>query len=288
MKQKKVLLTGATGFIGRYFIKKHRQTYHIKTFSFLKDNFNELDLKDVDVVIHLSALVHQMRGADIKDYEKVNVEQTLDLAKKAKESGVKQFVFMSSVKVYGEESDEVYTEKSICKPQDSYGESKLKAELGLKNMEDADFKVSIVRAPIVYGYGVKANMRSLVTLVKRFPILPFADINNRRSMVYVGNLSHLIDEIVKQEKNGIFLASDDEAISTTRLIELIAQSLGQKVNLVKIPIFSFLLKTLKRDYYKRLYGNLVVDNKETMKRLGLKNPFTTQEGIKLMIYGEKS
>ena len=185
----KLLITGASGFVGSYFIDKYKDKYEIKTFSFLKDDFESLDCSDVDVVFHLSALVHQMGGASAEEYEKVNVTQTLELAKKAKKSGAKHFIFMSTVKVYGEETNTKYTEKSECHPEDEYGKSKLKAEqelLGLseEGLGDSDgFKVSIVRTPIVYGYGVKANIKSLVNLVKKVPILPFGNIQNKRSIM---------------------------------------------------------------------------------------------------------
>ncbi|WP_323668418.1 NAD-dependent epimerase/dehydratase family protein [Aliarcobacter butzleri] len=282
---KKLLITGSSGFLGSYFISKYKEKYEIKTFSFLKDDINNLDCIDIDVVFHLSALVHQMGGASVDEYERVNVTQTLKLAKKAKESGVKHFVFMSTVKVYGEETNSVYTEYSECHPEDEYGKSKLRAEIELQKLENDAFRVSIIRTPIVYGYGVKANIKSLVKLVNKIPILPFGDIENRRSMVYIGNLCHLVDVVIEQQKAGIFLASDDEPLSTTRLIELIAKNLGKKVYLVKIPFFETLLKLLKPSFYKRLYGSLKVDNSITKEKLSLKNPYSVEEGIKLMIKG---
>ena len=280
-----LLITGSNGFVGNYFINKYKGKYEIKTFSFLKDDINSLDCIDLDVVFHLSALVHQMGGASVDEYERVNVTQTLKLAKKAKESGVKHFVFMSTVKVYGEETNSVYTEHSECHPEDEYGKSKLRAEIELQKLENDAFRVSIIRTPIVYGYGVKANIKSLVKLVNKIPILPFGDIENRRSMVYIGNLCHLVDVVIEQQKAGIFLASDDEPLSTTRLIELIAKNLGKKVYLVKIPFFETLLKLLKPSFYKRLYGSLKVDNSITKEKLSLKNPYSVEEGIKLMIKG---
>ena len=283
---KKLLITGSNGFVGKYFINKYKNKYDIKTFSFLKDDINSLDYSDIDVVFHLSALVHQMRGASCEEYERVNVIQTLQLAKKAKENGVKQFVFMSTVKVYGEETDSKYSENSICKPEDEYGKSKLKAELELQKIEDEDFKVSIIRTTIVYGYGVKANIKSLINLVNKVPLLPFGKIENKRSMVYIGNLCHLVYEIITQEKSGIFLASDDQPLSTSRLIELMAKNLDKKVYLVKIPFFESLLKILKPSFHKRLYGSLEVDNSITKEKLNLKNPYSVEDGIKLMINGE--
>ena len=295
----KLLLTGSNGFIGNYFLNKYSNKYDILKFSFLNDDFQSLHLKGtshvsgVDVVIHLSALVHQMGGACADEYERVNVTQTLELAKKAKKSGVGQFIFMSTVKVYGEETTEKYTEIFTCevpfgcKPEDEYGKSKLKAENELLELEDENFKVSIIRTPIVYGYGVKANIKNLVNLVKKVPLLPFGNIKNKRSMVYVGNLCHLIDELIKQKQNGIFLASDDEPLSITKLIELIAKNLETKVTLIKVPFFETFLKLVKPSFYKKLYGSLEVDNTLTKQKLSLKNPYSVEDGIKFMIKGEK-
>ncbi|WP_323592751.1 NAD-dependent epimerase/dehydratase family protein [Aliarcobacter butzleri] len=286
----KLLITGSSGFVGSYFINKYKDKYAINTFSFLKDDLSTLDCGNIDVVFHLSALVHQMGGASTSEYERVNVTQTLELAKKAKKSGVKHFIFMSTVKVYGEEADNKYTENSVCHPEDEYGKSKLKAEqelLGLseEGVGDSDgFKVSIVRTPIIYGYGVKANIKSLVGLVKKVPVLPFGNIQNKRSMVYIGNLCHLVDVVIEEQKSGIFLASDDEPLSTTKLIELIAKNLDKKIYLIKIPFFETLLKVVKPSFHKRLYGSLEVDNNITKEKLGLQNPYSVEDGIEMMIH----
>ncbi len=282
----KLLITGSSGFIGSYFINKYREKYKIKTFSFRKDNINTLDCSKVDTVFYLSALVHQMGGARKEEYEKINVTQTLELAKKSKQSGVKQFIFMSTVKVYGEETDGIYSETSECHPEDEYGKSKLKAELELKKLENENFKISIIRTPIVYGSGVKANIKSLINLVNRIRVLPFGKIENKRSMVYIGNLCHLVDELIIQQKAGVFLASDDEPLSTSKLIKLIALNLDKKLYLIKVPFFETLLKLLKPSFHKRLYGNLELDNSITKKSLNLKNLYSIDEGIKLMIYPE--
>ena len=173
---KKLLITGSNGFVGNYFINKYKNKYEIKTFSFLKNDINTLDCNTIDIVFHLSALVHQMGGASANEYEKINVIQTIELAKKAKESGVKHFIFMSTVKVYGEETNSKYIENTVCNPEDDYGKSKLKAEQELQKLEDENFKISIIRTPIVYGYGVKANIKSLINLVNKVPLLPFGNI----------------------------------------------------------------------------------------------------------------
>ena len=282
---KKLLITGSNGFVGSYFINKYKNKYEIKTFSFLKDDINSLDCSGVDIVFHLSALVHQMGGASCEEYERVNVTQTLELAKKAKENGVKQFIFMSTVAVYGIETG-VMNEKSDYTPLTEYGKSKLRAEIELQKLDNKNFKVSIIRPPIVYGKNAPGNMKSLLKLINKVPLLPFGKIENKRSMVYIGNLCHLVDEVITQEKSGIFLASDDEAISTSRLIELITKNLDKKIYLVKIPFFESLLKILKPSFHKRLYGSLEIDNSITKEKLNLKNPYSVEDGIKLMINGE--
>ena len=282
----KILLTGASGFLGSYFINKYSSKYKIEAFSFLNDSFKDLDLSDTDTIIHLSALVHQMDGASKEEYEKVNVTQSIDLAKKAKKSGVKYFIFMSTVKVYGEETNNVYTENSECKPEDEYGKSKLKAENELQKLEDDNFIISIIRTPIVYGYGVKANIKNLISLVNKVPILPFANIQNRRSMVYIGNLCHLVDIIIEKKRSGVFLSSDDKPLSTSRLIELIADTLDKKIYLIEIPFFEIILKLIKPNFHKRLYGSLAVDNKETKELLNFENLYTLEDGIRFMINGE--
>ena len=157
------------------------------------------------------------------------------------------------------------------------------AENALLSLEDEAFKVTIVRTPVVYGEGVKANILKLIGLTDKYSHLPFGGIANRRSMVYVENLTHLISEIILQKKEGIFLASDDHAVSTTDLIRSIAKALNKKIFLFPCPILNKTLKFLKPALYQRLYENLFVDNTYTQTQLHLKNPYTAQEGIEKMI-----
>jgi len=278
----KILLTGASGFIGSTFIKEYQEKYDIKEFSFLHDKLDTLNLLTTDVIIHLSALVHQMGGATFEEYYRVNVKQTVDLAKKAKNNGVNKFIFMSSVKVYGEESDFPYTESTLCLPQDDYGKSKLEAEKKLKELEDEYFQVVIIRTPIVYGYGVKANIKNLISLVEKVPFLPFGKIENRRSMIYVGNLCFIIDNIIDEKREGVFVVADEEVVSTTQLIEYISDTLGKKVYLFKLPFFASLLHLIKPSLYKRLFESLEV-NSNFRKKL----PYKMLDGIRYMIEGEK-
>ncbi len=278
----RLLLTGATGFIGSSFYASYHDSFTIETFSFQKE-LSSLSIHNIDTLVHLSALVHQMDGALESAYKEVNVTKTIDLAQKVKAAGVKHFVFMSSVKVYGEESTIPYSETTPCHPKDPYGESKLDAEKALQALEDETFIVSIIRTPVVYGPRVKANILKLVQLTDRSMALPFGDINNRRSMVYVENLTHLLSEVIVQQKAGIFLASDDTPISTTELIHSIVNALHKKVFLFSFPLLKLILKQFKPSLHQRLYEDLFIDNTYTREQLHLENPYSTQEGIAKMI-----
>jgi UDP-glucose 4-epimerase len=180
---------------------------------------------------------------DDSEYFKVNVDITKTLATKAKAAGVKHFIYISSVKVYGKEDRGMITEKSECFPEDAYGKSKLQAEQFLQTIQDENFKVAIVRPPMVYGAGVKGNMDRLIHLCQKKHPLPFGNIGNLRTMVFVDNLVELLNTIIDQQAQGIFIPGDKKPISTDVLIQMIKQSLGEKDNLISIP--KFLRKIIK-------------------------------------------
>ena len=158
---KRLLITGASGYVGKSFIETFKNKAKIKTFSLQKETLENLDLTNINIIVHCAALVHQKKVHSQEAYDQVNVEYPLELAKKAKESGVTQFVYLSTIAVYGNTND-ILTEKTNCLPLTLYGKSKFKAEQELLKLQDDTFKVSIIRTPIVYGYGVKANIKSLI------------------------------------------------------------------------------------------------------------------------------
>ncbi|MGD9971210.1 MAG: NAD-dependent epimerase/dehydratase family protein [Sulfuricurvum sp.] len=281
----KLLLTGSTGFIGSHFTHL-THPFTLVPFSFTEGDIDALYLGGIDAIVHLGALVHQMDGAETERYEAINVTRTIELALKAKQSGVRKFLFMSSVKVYGEESDEPYTETSLCCPQDEYGKSKFRAEQELFALSDGHFVVSVIRTPVVYGSGVKGNIKSLIDWIRGPAVFPFHDTRNLRSMVYVGNLCALMKAVLHDEQGGVFLASDDRPISTTEFIRQIAVAMEKKPLFIPVPFFESILRALKPALHQRLFGNLYVDNRETRSRLNFHNPFTIEEGIAMMIKGD--
>ncbi|AFL69136.1 NAD-dependent epimerase/dehydratase family protein [Sulfurospirillum barnesii] len=280
-----VLVTGASEFIGGYFTTHYSATYNISFCSFHQENLDALALGGISTILHLSAIVHQPNATQALCNE-FNVSKTVNLALKAKEAGVKQFVFMSTIAVY-DTSLTFLNEDSLLNPATFYGQSKLEAEKQLLALEDEHFKVSIIRPPMVYGANAPGNIKSLMKLIDKVPILPFGGIMNQRSFVYVGNLCAMIDCIMKQRQSGIFLASDDAPLSTTQLIEHIARAKNKKKYLLHVKLFEYMLRWLKPSLYQRLFCDLVVDNSQTKATLDFKNPYRVEEGIRLMIEGEK-
>jgi UDP-glucose 4-epimerase len=277
-----ILITGSSGYIGSHFTKAFADKYNFVKFSLLQESLDNLQIDKIDIVLHCAALVHQKTAYDYEKYENINVKYPVALAKKAKRAGVKQFVFISTIAVYGE-GKETLDEGTECNPLTLYGKSKLAAERELESLNDQDFTVSIVRPPMVYGKNAPGNIASLISLVKKVPVLPFGKIDNERSFVYIDNLIYLIDRIIEKRKDGIFLACDNEPISTTKLIELIAKYQQKRVQLLHIPYFGHLLKILKPSLHKRLYGSLKVDNRWTKTVLGFENRVSTEEGIRKML-----
>jgi nucleoside-diphosphate-sugar epimerase len=281
---KRILVTGSNGYLGNSFINQFESKYTFEKFSLLNEKLESINFDSIDIVIHCAALVHQKVEQPYDKYHEINVEYPVKLAKLAKVNDVKQFIFISTIAVYGEYLEKL-DENTSCNPITPYGKSKLEAEKQLLKLNDENFGVSIIRPPMIYGKSAPGNIDSLIKLVKKLPILPLGKIDNKRSFIYIGNICHLVDEIITQEKAGIFLAVDNEPLSTSKLIELIAINLDKNIYLIKIPFFESLLKTVKPSFYKRLYGSLEVNNAITKEKLNLINPYSVEDGIRLMIKG---
>ena len=281
----RILISGSGSFVGRNFID-NSENKNVDEISLFDNKPEDINFSNYGIVIHLVAIVHQSRRIKDDKYFKINRDLCLEVAEHARNGGVKQFIFLSTVKVYGEfiPNSGPWNEDSSCLPEDSYGKSKYEAEVALRKMETTNFIVSIIRTPLVYGVGVKANMLSILRLVDKFPILPLAKVNNKRSFTSAENLVAFIDRIIERRASGIFIAMDEKPLSTTDLVNLISRYLNKKVFLFKMPDFIVAAgKYLIPKIFDRLYGSFEMDNSKTLRELDFKAPLSTEEGIENMV-----
>lgn len=298
-------VSGCTGLVGSAVlarIKKSNVVVFGRKQSPLPDysfQYTELDgsfdfgnaFNGIGTFIHAAARVHVMAdtAADpLDEYRAVNVAGTINLARQAAAAGVKRFIFISSIKVNGEctAADKPFLYTDVMRPEDPYGISKAEAERGLKQIaEDTGMEVVIIRPPLVYGPGVKANFAQLMKLAKKNLPLPFGMIRNKRSLVSIDNLVDLIITCIDHPHaaNQTFLVSDDHDISTTELLKLLTRAAGKEPWLIPMPVSWFKLSGKligKQAVIDRLCGNLQVDITHTKKTLGWKPPISVEEGIR--------
>ena len=305
-----VLVTGANGFVGGALCKRMvADGWHVRgTVRCTKQaaslpagveivqvksigaDSDWLDaLNGVDAVVHLAARVHVMNDivADpLSAFRQVNVAGTERLARIAAISGVKRFVYISTIKVNGEEEYTPYTEQDIPKPKDPYGISKWEAEQALyETAKKTGLEVAILRPPLVYGPGVKANFLTLLKLVQSgFPI-PLLNIDNHRSLIYLGNLvDAIVTCITHPNASGqTYLVSDGESVSTPELIRRVASALGSPAHLIPFPLFLMRFAGMligKLPSVNRLLGSLSVDSAKINRELGWTPPYTMAQGLR--------
>ena len=282
---KTILLTGASGFVGQRFLEYNKSNFTIRTVSLINQAVENIDFTGVDAILHLAGKAHQMTKIEDSIYFDVNTELTKKLALAAKAKGVSHFIFISTIKVFGEHQNSVLTEGSPCEPiNDPYGQSKLQAEKFLQSIEDATFAVSIVRPPLIYGPRVKGNLIRFLKLADNGNPLPFAHIDNRRTMVFLDNLIEMINALIRQKKSGIFLAADAQPLSTTFLISEMRKKMARPTRLFTMPSpLKWVLKKVKPEMYIRLYGSLEMDAQDSFKRLNFTPPYSIEQGIGEMV-----
>jgi nucleoside-diphosphate-sugar epimerase len=317
----KVFITGATGFVGRALVSElvssdvevvatvRNITAELpeRVRQIVFDDLSQLSeinslidiLSDVEIVIHTAARAHVMRDSisdPLNEYRKMNVTATKELARQAAEAGVKRFIFVSSVKVNGEltSHNQMFSETDEPQPVDEYGLSKLEAEQALIDMRKVSpMKVVIIRSPLVYGPGVKANFANVIKSINKGWSLPFGRVHNKRSMIAIDNLIAFIKLCMSHPAaaNELFLIADKEDISTTALLKNIAKAYGVKSILLPIPValMSGLAKLLgKQDLADRLFGNLQIDTSKARRILNWSPVITMDEQLEKMADFDKN
>lgn len=301
-----VLVTGASGFVGSYLCEalvKNNDLVNavVRTANnspknvklIIKELSGQTNWKDsfrgVDVVIHLAGRAHVMKESAIDPYlayAEINVNATRALAEQAAKNGVKRFIFLSSIKVNGERSNDVaFDESNTSQPEDDYGKSKLEAEKSLNVIaKETKMDVVIIRPPLIYGRGVKANFKSLIKLSQSGLPLPFGAIHNKRSLIYIENLIDFIMLCMHHPKAGneTFLVSDDDDVSTTELISSLQEASKTKSWLLPMPsaCLMLLLQLVgKRSLSNKLCWSLQVNIDKAKTLLEWRPPFSFKMGI---------
>ncbi len=303
----KALVTGATGFVGTALCAKLAASgvevvpaVRSKSGLLHEVVIGNLDastdwqpaLTGCDAVIHLAARVHVMNDAaqnPLAQYRSTNTEATLNLARQAAQAGVKRFVFISTIKVNGEGRDAPYRETDVPAPEDAYAITKWEAEQGLQRIAaETGLEVVILRPPLVYGPGVKANFLRLLRTVARGWPLPLGAIRNRRSLLYLGNFVDAIRVCVEHPAAAgqTFLLDDGEPVSTPELIRALARAMGRPPRLLAVPVGVLELAGAllgKRAAVARLAGSLFVDGSAIRSRLNWMPPYSLPQGLAVTV-----
>lgn len=262
---KKVLITGKNSYIGVSFINFVKEcSLDIATteLDMIDGTWRDFDFSSYDSVFHVAGIAHSTPDESMRTiYYKVNTELAIETAKKAKAEGVKQFIFMSSIIVYGSGyigNNRLIDWDTPMNPDDLYGDSKVQAEKGLLPLQDENFHIVILRSPMIYGPDSKGNYPRLSSFAKKSFVFP--DFKNQRSMLYVKNLCCFITKIIKHNDYGIFMPQNDEYVCTSQMVKTIAELNHHRIIFTKL--FNPFIKMLsKKSLINKVFGSLIIDKK---------------------------
>lgn len=231
---KKILITGANSYVGMYvenYLLQKKEAYSVDTLDMLNSSWKKTSFSPYDVVYHVAGIAHADVG-NVSDerkqlYYDVNTTLAIEVAKKAKQDGVKQFIFMSSMIVYSGCKEKIIHNYTEPKPLNFYGDSKLQAEIGIRALESDTFRVVILRPPMIYGKGSKGNYPKLAQLAAKTPVFPM--IKNKRSMLYIENLCEFVRLMIENEESGTFFPQNEEYTNTTEMVQMIAHMHNHKL-----------------------------------------------------------
>lgn len=290
---KKILITGAGSYIGTSFeeyMKQWSDKYKVDTLDMIGDGWKKYDFSGYDSVYHVAGIAHSDNGKisrkKAKLYYEINTNLTIRTAMKAKKAGVKQFIFMSSAIVYGDSAPigqkKIITKDTPVSPANCYGDSKVKAERGLKKLEDDNFKVVILRPPMIYGKGSKGNYPLMSKLAQKMPVFPYVD--NCRSMLYIENLMEFVRLMIENEESGTFWPQNAEYSNTSELVKMIAAQHGKRVTLLRECTVPLKIAGLATGLVDKAFGNLAYDQslsiyKEDYRIAGLRRSIMLTEGV---------
>lgn len=290
---KKVLITGANSYIGvnvEKWLSKWSDKYSVETIDMIDGSWKNKDFSEFDCIYHVAGIAHSDNGKISEEKEKlyrsVNTDLTIEVARKAENEGVKQFIFMSSTIVYGDSAPLGKT-KTITKdtqptPNNCYSESKWQAELGLRNVEkNSNLKICVLRPPMVYGKDSKGNYIVLAKLAQKLPIFP--KVNNMRSMIYIENLCEFVRLMIENEESGVFWPQNKEYSNTTEIVQMIAKVHGKKIITTYALNWGLYILRLCTGLVDKAFGSLAYEQKmseykEEYRVVGLEESIRRTEG----------
>lgn len=291
---KRILITGADSYIGTSFeayLSQWPERYQVDTVDMVDGSWREKSFAGYDAVFHVAGIAHSDTGNVTEErkalYYRVNTDLTVETAKKARDEGVGQFIFMSSAIVYGDSAPigktKVITADTPLSPANFYGDSKVQAEKGILPLNDADFHVVVLRPPMIYGPGSKGNYPVLSKLARKLPVFPA--VSNQRSMLYIGNLTEFVRLMIENREAGIFWPQNGEYSNTTDLVRRIAKAHGKTILI--LPGLGWALKLLSRatGLVNKAFGSLSYDMelsryREDYRRYSLEESIERTEGKK--------
>lgn len=284
---KRILITGKNSYIGtsvENWLNKNENKYEISTIDMHGASWKRHDFSQYDVVFHVAGIAHVSSNPSKDEealYYKVNRDLAIDTAKKAKKDGVSQFIFMSSIIVYGDvkETNGRITKDTIPNPKNAYGDSKLQAEKGLQELQSEVFNVAILRPPMIYGPNSKGNYQKLVKFAKISPIFP--NYPNKRSMLFIDNLSEYIKQLIDKNDYGLFFPQNEEYVCTSQMVKEIANANGKKIYLIRTfnPIITLSrnLNIISKVFGSLFYEEILDYRTERIKLVDFKNSIILTE-----------
>ena len=265
---KRILITGANSYIGMSvdtWLSKMPDKYKVDTIDMTKDIWKDMDFSIYDVIFHVAGIAHADVGSVTEKqkqlYYKVNTDLAVEVAKKAKEAGVNQFIFMSSMIVYSGCKEKIITSSTVPKPLNFYGDSKWQADQKIRKLLDQNFKVVVLRPPMIYGKGSKGNYPELVKLATKLPVFPA--IKNKRSMLHIDNLCQFVKLMIDNQESGIFFPQNKEYTNTSDMVKMIADVKKRKI--IMIPRMKFVIQIINKTPGKigelgtKAFGDLAYD-----------------------------
>lgn len=253
---KKVLITGENSYVGTSLEKrllKDADKYKVATVNMKDNSWKEKDFSQYDVVFHVAGIAHIKETNENQSlYFKVNRDLAYETAKKAKCDGVKHFIFMSSMSVYGLENG-IIDKDTPLKPNSAYGKSKIEAEELINDLVDSTFTVAILRPPMIYGNGSKGNYQRLAKLALKTPIFP--DIENKRSMIYIDNLLEFVRQLIDSRSSGLYFPQNAEYVNTSLMVKMIAEAHGKRIMMTRL--INPLIRLVKARIVNKVFGDLI-------------------------------